>query len=243
MSRQRLIGVTLLFVAVFGIIADLAWSTATMTSGPWFSSAVSRDVYSTTLLAGTVLVVALAAIASAHAALGAREIRALDLRIGILRGSGATGSSPAFDIDRDIEDTLDEIAAGVPDGFASAPMVSVEREAHDSLVAVATEGRVARQDVVLRELARARAAAHQAGSRVWSAVVGPIAMAGLFLGIAGAMLPGSEGFAEAHYVLNTALILFLGYGWPFLVAWTATCFGLARTHGSPHRHSHAQAAP
>jgi len=242
MSRQRLIGVTLLFVAIFGIIADLAWSTATMTSGPWFSSAVSRDVYSTTLLAGTVLVVALAAIASAHAALGAREVRALDLRIRIIQGSGATGPSPGFDIDRDIEDTLDEIAAGVPDGIASAPMVSVEREAHDSLVAVTMEGRVARQDVVLRELARARAIVHQAGSRVWSAVVGPICMGGLFLGIAGAMLPGSEGFAATHYVLNTALILFLGYGWTFLVAWTAVGFGLARAHGPTRTRPHGEPA-
>jgi len=242
MSRQRLIGATLLFVAVFGIIADLAWSTAATTSGPWFSSAVSRDVYSTTLLAGTVLVVGLAAVASAHAALGAREIRALELRIGILKGSGATASASGFDIDRDIEDTLDEIAGGVPIGAPPAPLVSMEREAHDSLIAVTMEGRVARQDVVLRELVRARAVVHQAGSRVWSAVIGPICMGGLFLGIAGAMLPGSEGFAQAHYMLNTALILFLGYAWPFLVAWTAAGFALARPDGSAHAHSHAQLA-
>lgn len=229
MSRERVIGVTLVFVAAFGIIANLAWATAAPTTGPWFSPAVSNSVYSTTLLAGTILVVALAALASGHAALGAREIRALELRIGILKG-GAPSSGSGIDIDRDIEDTLDEIAAAVPEGGPLTPVISLERDAHDTLVSVTTESKASRQEVLLRELTRARAAVYHAGKRVWSAVVGPIVMGGLFLGIAGVMLPGTEGFAEYHYVLNSTLILFLAYGWPFLVAWTAVSFALARPH-------------
>src|SRR5205809_513790 len=124
-------------------------------------------------------------------------------------------------------DTLDEIL-GTVGGGPAAPLVTVDREAHDTLVAVATEGRVLRQDVVLREFTRARASLHKAAARIWAGVAGPMAAGLLFLGISGAMLPGAEGFAESHYILNTALVLFLGYGWPILVGWTAVGLWFAR---------------
>jgi len=233
MPRQRLIVATLLFLGAFAIIAQLAWNTATATSGPWFSPAISRDVYSTTMIAATVLVAVLAALASAQSASTAREARALDLRLNILRGSGVIVSgSGGIDIDADIEDTLNEILGGV-DGSA-APMVTMDREAHDTLVAVTTEGKALRQDVVLREVARARSALHKAGSRIWTAVAAPMAAGIVFLGLAGAMLPGSEGFAISHYVTNTALILFLGYGWPVLVGWFAVSLGFTRAQEGRH---------
>lgn len=226
MPRTRVIVAALLFLAAFAVIAQLAWTTAEETTAPWFSPAVSKDVYSTTLVAATILVAALAALASSQAASVAREARALDLRLGILRGSGVISSGGGIDIDRDIEDTLDEIL-GAP-GEGPAPVVMMDRDAHDTLITVATEGRAVRQDVVLREVARARSALHKASTRIWSSVGGPLAAGVAFLGIAGAMLPGSEGFAETHFVLNTALILFLGYGWPALVGWTALGLGFAR---------------
>src|SRR5439155_829029 len=78
------------------------------------------------------------------------------------------------------------------DGSA-APLVTMDREAaHDTLVAVTTEGKALRQDVVLREVARARSALHKASSRIWGAVAAPLTAGIVFLGIAGAMLPGSE---------------------------------------------------
>jgi hypothetical protein len=235
MPRQRLIVATLLFLGAFAVIAQLAWNTATATSGPWFSPAISRDVYSTTMIAATVLVVVLAALASGQSASAAREARALDLRLNILRGSGVIVSgSGGIDIDADIEDTLNEILGGV-DGSA-APMVTMDREAHDTLVAVTAEGKALRQDVVLREVARARSALHKAGSRIWTAVAAPMAAGIVFLGLAGAMLPGSEGFAISHYMTNTALILFLGYGWPVLVGWFAVSLGFARAQEGRNAH-------
>ncbi|TLZ68575.1 MAG: hypothetical protein E6K12_00945 [Methanobacteriota archaeon] len=240
MPRQRLIVATLLFLGAFAVIAQLAWNTAIATSAPWFSSGISRDVYSTTMVAATVLVAVLAALASSQAASAAREARALDLRLNILRGSGVIASGTSgIDIDRDIEDTLDEILGGV-DGSA-APIVTIDREAHDTLVSVTTEGKALRQDVVLREVARARSALHKAGSRIWSAVAGPMAAGIVFLGLAGAMLPGSEGFAESHFMTNTALILFLGYGWPVLVGWVAVGLGFARAQEGKHTHESKQA--
>jgi len=223
MPRQRLIVATLLFLGAFAVIAQLAWNTAIATSAPWFSSGISRDVYSTTMVAATVLVAVLAALASSQAASAAREARALDLRLNILRGSGVIASGTGgIDIDRDIEDTLDEILGGV-DGSA-APIVTIDREA-----------------LVLREVARARSALHKAGSRIWSAVAGPMAAGIVFLGLAGAMLPGSEGFAESHFMTNTALILFLGYGWPVLVGWVAVGLGFARAQEGKHTHESKQA--
>src|SRR5437867_8329975 len=172
MPRQRLIVATLLFLGAFAVIAQLAWNTAIATTGPWFSPALSRDVYSTTMIAATVLVAVLAALASGQSASAAREARALDLRFNILRGSGVMASgSGGIDIDADIEDTLNEILGGV-DGSA-APLVTMDREAaHDTLVAVTTEGKALRQDVVLREVARARSEERRVGkecrSRVWA---------------------------------------------------------------------------
>jgi len=214
MVRQRLVIATLLFLGAFAVVAQLAWNTAESTDRPWFSTSISRDVYSTVLISATILVGILAALAAGLSGLAAREARALDLRLNILR---------------DIEDTLDEILGSVA-GVSAAPLVTVDREAHDTLIAVATEGRVLQQDVVLREFARARASLHKAASRIWAGVAGPMAAGLLFLGISGAMLPGAEGFAETHFILNTALVLFLGYGWPILAGWTAVGLWFARAH-------------
>src|SRR5256885_2283494 len=115
MPRQRLIVATLLFLGAFAIIAQLAWNTAIATSGPWFSPAISRDVYSTTMITTTVLVAVLAALATARP-----------------------------------------------------------------------------------------------------------------------MRPGAQGLAPSHYVTNTALILLLGYGWPFLVGWVAVGLGFARAQEGKH---------
>lgn len=234
MPRQRLIVATLLFLGAFAVVGQLAWNTASATTSPWFSASISRDVYSTTMIGATVLVAVLAALASGQAASAGRETRALDLRLNILRGSGVMVTSGGIDIDADIEDALEEILGGVDS--PAAPMVTMDREAHDTLLAVTTEGRALRQDVVLREVAKARSALHNASARIWGAVAAPLAAGVLFLGIAGAMLPGSESFAETHYVLNTALILFLGYAWPILVGWVAVGLGFARAQEPRHAH-------
>src|SRR5439155_1476072 len=131
MVRQRLVIATLLFLGAFAVIAQLAWNTAESTGGPWFSTSISRDVYSTTLISATILVAILAALAAGLSGLVGRETRALDLRLNILRSSGVvTAVAGGIDIDRDIEDTLDEIL-GTVGGGPAAPLVTVDREAGD----------------------------------------------------------------------------------------------------------------
>src|SRR2546428_414245 len=50
-------------------------------------------------------------------------------------------------------------------------------------------------------------------------VAGPIVVALLSAGMAGAMLPGVQGFAQTNFQLTTGVVLFLAYGLAFLVAW------------------------
>ena len=71
-----------------------------------------------------------------------------------------------------------------------------------------------------------RAALRRARGLVWQTVAGPLAVLLIFISAAGAMLPGSGSFAQTHFQLNTGLILFLGYGWPFLVAWSIAAIAL-----------------
>jgi hypothetical protein len=223
------IAVSALFLAIFAIIGYLAWQTALGTTGPWFSPTISQQVYSATLISATVLVVGLVAFASAQAAAAARETRGLDLRIAILRGSGVTQLPGVIDTNGDMEDPPAPFLE-VPTRGVGAALVSIKRQGHDSLATVPSFAALQAPEVALREFSRARNLLLGARARLRGAVAGPCAMGTVFLGIAGAMLPGSEGFLQNHFFLNTTLILFLGYGWPFLAAWASA--GLAIGQGS-----------
>ena len=219
--RKRLIGMTFGFFAGFAIIALLARATALGTQGPWFSASVSTAIYSATFVGGTILVISLAAVAVMQATMAGREVRALDLRIALLRGAGVGAMARGgIDLDQDIDQILEDVLAQ-PDGNEGTTLVAIRREGHDSLEPVPAVVARGRSDVVLRELSRVREGLRNAGSRLAGAVAGPITMGIAFLAIAGPMLPGADWFAAEHFQLNTMLILFLGYGWPFLVAWAA----------------------
>src|SRR5256885_14582700 len=55
---------TVFFGILFAGIADLAWLTATGTTAPWFTSAVSAQVYTATLSTATIATLILAALAA-----------------------------------------------------------------------------------------------------------------------------------------------------------------------------------
>ncbi|MCI4371815.1 MAG: hypothetical protein L3J78_04125, partial [Thermoplasmata archaeon] len=171
-SRQRVIVLAVVFLSLFGVIAQLAWTTASDTTGPWFSAALSAQFYSTTLVGATVVAIGLAALTAYQTSAASRELRALELRIGMLRGGGVggqtrLGSGSGIDVDRDIEDTLDEILGTVNEEGGS--IVAVDRQPHDSLVNVTTAGQGVRQEVALREFSRARSALINSSSRLWTA--------------------------------------------------------------------------
>lgn len=217
--------VTAAFGVLLAVVADLAWATALTTTGPWFGASVGLAVYSAALIVPTVLAVVLVHQATVRVDRLDASLARLDRRIALLRSAhaarGRTHASEQVFGSRLGEERF-------ADG-GSAPLVLLEREGHDTLVPLPAESRdgAARaRTEVLRQLVRERVAILEARTRVGSTVAGPVLASLVFVAIAGPMLPGSDGFAAAHYVLNTALILFLSYGFAPLVGWSLLALGM-----------------
>ena len=149
----------------------------------------------------------------------------LDRRIALLRVS--RGPPGRRSVHSDSEDP-DVLRGGLADG-GSPSLAQAEKEGHDALVPLLPEQRSRQGNArteLLRQLVRERIAIRESRGRVWTTAAGPLLACVAFLAIAGPMLPGSEGFAAAHYVLNTTLILFLSYGFAPLVAWSVVALGM-----------------
>ena len=217
----RAASVTFTFVVLLGLIVILARATAVGTSGPWFSPAVSMQVYAVALLASIVVVVSAALAASARAVSLDAALRSLELQIvaatyGGSSGTGGIARTESVDSTRahggDVREVLKLLG----------PRGASEREGgiaeDDSALRTDRRGMVD-SGPIGRELIAQRFALKSARARVWSNVVGPIAVSTIFAGIASAMLPGSEAFALNNYVLNTTSVLILSYGLWILVAW------------------------
>jgi hypothetical protein len=212
---------TTCFGIVFMGIADLAWLTAIGTTDPWYTSATSSQMYTATLTTATLATLILASLAASRLASleskaqveGDAEFRSTEAEasLKVLESAVVAEEAP-----RD-PDGLDHILSEIG-RFATGPLVEVREKPAirtPPMVRVLPEGAAddTRERAVRQGLRRAR-------RLVWQTVLGPLVMLLIFLAISGAMLPGSGQFAQVHYQLNTGLILFLGYGWPFLVAWT-----------------------
>jgi hypothetical protein len=62
------------------------------------------------------------------------------------------------------------------------------------------------------------------------ALAGPSIIASVFVALSAMLLPGVGGFLESNYVINTAAILYVSYGWFFLVLYTlVTIFVMTRS--------------
>jgi len=225
---------TVFFGILFAGIADLAWLTATGTTAPWFTSAVSAQVYTATLSTATIATLILAALAASK--LTVLESRA---RATVARRVEEGAPSPRIPVEaprsvvltpsRNLRaEGLDQILSEL-ERFAEGPMVEVRDRQTAGPVprSFPQSGQrpvVAGQPRVLSRVTRA--ALRRARGLVWQTVAGPLAVLLIFISVAGAMLPGSGAFAQTHFQLNTGLILFLGYGWPFLVAWSIAAIAL-----------------
>ena len=117
----------------------------------------------------------------------------------------------------------------VPEDRASRLVSVLQKQGHDTLVdlpEVAPATSNMRRTGFLRELVRERIAVRETRARLWWTAFAPVLGCIVFVAIAAPMMPGSEGFAAAHYQLNTGLILFLAYGLAPLVAWSLVSLGL-----------------
>ncbi len=206
---------TVFFGILFAGIADLAWLTATGTTAPWFTSTVSAQVYTATLSTATIATLILASLAASKLTLPRIPVEApRSVVLAPNRNPRAEG--------------LDQILSEL-ERFAEGPMVEVrDRQTGGpiprSLPQSGQRPVVAGQPRMLPRVTRA--ALRRARGLVWQTVAGPLAVLLIFISVAGAMLPGSGAFAQTHFQLNTGLILFLGYGWPFLVAWSIAAIAL-----------------
>lgn len=216
---------TVSFGIVFMAIADLAWLTAIGTTAPWFTSSTSAQMYTTTLMTATLATLVLASLAASRlASLEAksrdvartqnpREATDIPIQIGELEAL-ARGRQVS-------PEGLDEILAELGE-FAEGPKVEVrERPGRPVQVSVPRPTRPARLAGIERGPGPTIGDALRRARRlVWQTVTGPLTVFLIFIALSGAMLPGSGGFAQTHFQINTGFVLFLGYGWPFLVAWT-----------------------
>lgn len=221
---------SVVFALAIAVIANLAWATGLGTSAPWFSSAVSGQTYGVTLLVGSIVAISLAITATGRAAQFDEALRALNLRIEALRDAAGVVTPGDMEEDPLPDGVPDRIDAVLDDlqSYAASPVVEVG-QAHPNTVVRVPEESTGVQDRphagLYRELRAQRARIRAARGQIWAIVAGPIAAATVFIGLAGAMLPGSEGFAAANFRVNTALVLFLGYSLALLVAWAV--FSLA----------------
>lgn len=230
--RVRAFVVTVLFTILMVVIGNLAWVTASETTRPWFSSTVLTSTFSISLLASVVVAIGLSAVAMHRASQLDDTIRSLGLRIASLRGGVHAAQAPVVGDHESAPASADEEVASILDeleGYSSEPLVEVEGSEPGGLAGLPAtaqaEGRSARASL-LKELWAHKSAARTARSQVWTSVAGPLVASILFIAIAGAMLPGAEGFAETNFKLATTLTLILGYGWPFLMAWAVVSIAM-----------------
>src|SRR2546428_765083 len=109
----------------------------------------------------------------------------------------------------------------------------MEIEVTGTLVEVSAAITAARtRKELMKALLVERARVETARALAAPSIAGPIVVALLFAVAAGAMLPGAETFAASHFQLNTALLLFLGYGWMFLLLWAVLGLSLLATRST-----------
>jgi hypothetical protein len=226
---------TVFFGIVFAAIVDLSWLTASATTGAWFSSSISSQVYTTTLTVATIATLIMASLA-------ASKLSVLEGRAWAAASREADDPTPTATIEVEVPPTvvvappppmraegLDQVLSELH-RFAERTNARVEdrmRRREDRLTRTVRPGAVAGRDRTMSPAARD--ALRRARGIVWQTVAGPLGLFLAFISISGAMLPGSGAFAQTHYQLNTGLILFLSYGWPFSIAWAIASIVLLQT--------------
>jgi len=225
---------TVFFGILFAGIADLAWLTATGSNAPWFTSAVSAQVYTATLTTATIATLILASLAASKLTVLDSRARAVAARE---VDEGPSSPRIPVEVPRSVvlapsrntrAEGLDQILSEL-ERFAEGPMVEVRDRQSGNPIPTSRPRSTPRPGVAGsgRGMPPAtRAALRRARGLVWQTVAGPLAVFLIFISVAGAMLPGSGAFAQTHFQLNTGIILFLGYGWPFLVAWAVAAIAL-----------------
>jgi len=221
------------FAAVFAVISIFAVATASGTTGPWFSAALSSQAYAASLVGAVVVAIALATATVSHLGRLEDARRGLALRIAgmpeadlLPMGEATLVTADAIKMLPPSDEDVDELLTTLATPVAGAPP-GMEIEITGTLVEVSAALTAARtRKELMKALLIERARVETARVAAAPSIAGPIVVALLFACAAGAMLPGSDGFAASQFQLNTALLLFLGYGWMFLVLWAVLALSM-----------------
>src|SRR5439155_2953123 len=166
------------------------------------------------------------------AALAANKLALLDARARAVaaREAGDPGNPTRFSVEpsRSVvlapsrparAEGLDSIISEL-ERFAERPLVQVRNQTSDpSGVGMSRGGGLPGLPLGRYKMSPGtREALRRARGLVWQTVAAPPRMFLAFIPTPAAILPGSARSAQPHYHLNTGPVLFLGYGWPFLVA-------------------------
>src|SRR5712692_7765343 len=229
---------SIIFGAFFAIVAYFSWTFARDQATAWFPADITRWIYTTYMLVAAIFLVGLGGLGLSIRRSFARQIRELEGKFD--RGSWNNPTSNALPpplpdttsgrdhVDRDIDELLEslsEVEASAardaramelePTGIPDSPTIEVS----DREIAIRKSRLVQRQKLLSRY------------------VVGPAAASAVILGVSGMMLPGSgdNGFAQAQYVLNTALILGISYSWIGVGAYIAATIAALESRGGGKR--------
>jgi len=228
------------FAIVFAFIAIFAWATAEGTTLSWFSPDLSSQAYVASLIGAVVVSIALATATVSHLGRLEDARRGIALRIaempeaGLLpTGEATLVTSQAITMMPPSDEEVDDLLTTLATPVSGAPP-GMEIEITGTLVEVSAALTAARtRKELMKALLIERARVEAAREAAAPSIAGPIVIALLFASMAGAMLPGSDAFAASHFQLNTGLILFLGYGWMFLVLWAVLALAMLTARSSP----------
>ena len=228
------------FATVFAFIAIFAWATAEGTTLSWFSPDLSSQAYVASLIGAVVVAIALATATVSHLGRLEDARRGIALRIaempeaGLLpTGEATLVTSQAITMMPPSDEEVDDLLTTLATPVSGAPP-GMEIEITGTLVEVSAALTAARtRKELMKALLIERARVEAAREAAAPSIAGPIIVALLFASAAGAMLPGSDAFAASHFQLNTGLILFLGYGWMFLVLWAVLALAMLTARSSP----------
>src|SRR2546421_4028682 len=210
--------VNVVFAVVSGLVAVSAAVPAAGTTGSWFSVEVSPLVFQTPIFAAIVTAFVLFGFAATHVARLEAARRSIDLRIATIPESIHLPTGAEVTITPDMvrtippsDEEVDELlttlatptATSMPQGEIAVAGTLVE-------ISVALQATRTRKEV-LRVLIRERIRVELDRRRVAGTVAGPIVVALLSAGMAGAMLPGGRGFAHTKFHVPTGVGLVFAY--------------------------------
>src|SRR5437879_7842763 len=214
----------IIFGAFFAVVGYFSWTFAAALPPPgWFPADITRWIYTTYMLVAAIFLVGLGGLSLSIRRSFARQIRELEGRF--QRGS----SNPGYDalppplpdttssrdhVDRDIDELLESLSEVEASAARDARAMEMEPGGIPDVPTI---------EATDREIAVRRTRLVQRQRLLGRFIIGPAAASAFILGVSGMMLPGSgdNGFAQAQYVLNSALILGMSYSWIGIGAYIA----------------------